>query len=185
MNWRKHGTSLIQPIPTNTPILLSNQRLGVSIQSKHDKLIYTLGLGFESSNMLSKTHVLDTLFNRTLKAFDFSPTASLNYSFTTKSRLNLQYRGTTNQPTVDQLQPIVSDPNSLTIRKGNPDLKSSFTNDLSLGYNDVDAKTFANYFVNIQYSNVLRSISNSYFNGPNGETDHHANKRQRLIWCCF
>jgi uncharacterized membrane protein YgcG len=146
-----------------------NQRLGVSIQSKHDKLIYTLGLGFESSNMLSKTHVLDTLFNRTVKAFDFSPTASLNYSFTTKSRLNLQYRGTTNQPTVDQLQPIVSDPNSLTIRKGNPDLKSSFTNDLSLGFNDVDAKTFANYFVNIQYSNVLRSISNSYFNGPNGE----------------
>ena len=146
-----------------------NQRLGVSIQSKKEKLTYTLGLGIESSSILSKTHILDTLFDRTHKSVDFSPTASLNYAFSTRSRINLQYRGTTNQPTVDQLQPIVSDPNSLTIRKGNPDLKSSFTNDLSFGYNDVDSKTFANYFVNIQYSNVMRSISNSYFNGPNGE----------------
>jgi len=146
-----------------------NQRLGISIQSKKDKLVYTLGVGVESSQILSKTHILDTLFDRTHNSVNFSPTASLNYSFTTRSRLNLQYRGTTNEPTIDQLQPIVSDPNSLTIRKGNPDLKSSFTNDLSLGYNDVDSKTFANYFVNIQYSNVLHSISNSYINGPNGE----------------
>jgi hypothetical protein len=146
-----------------------NQRLGIAIQSKKDKLTYTLGVGIESSQILSKTQVLDTLFDRTHKSVNFSPTASMNYAFTTRSRLNLQYRGTTNQPTVDQLQPIVSDPNSLTFRKGNPDLKSSFTNDLSFGYNDVDSKTFANYFVNLQYSGVLNSISNSYINGPNGE----------------
>jgi hypothetical protein len=146
-----------------------NQRLGVSIQTKRDKLIYTLGLGIESSQILSKTHVLDTLFDRTHKSVNFSPTASLNYSFTNRRRLNLQYKGTTNEPSIDQLQPVVSDPNSLTIRKGNPDLKSSFTNDLSFGFNDVDVKTFANYFVNIQYSNVLNSISNNYINGPNGE----------------
>ena len=146
-----------------------NQRLGVSIQTKREKLIYTFGLGIESSQILSKTHVLDTLFDRMQKSVNFSPTASLNYSFTNRQRLNLQYRGTTNEPSIDQLQPVVSDPNSLTIRKGNPDLKSSFTNDLSFGYNDVDVKTFANYFVNIQYSNVLNSISNNYINGPNGE----------------
>ena len=146
-----------------------NQRLGISLQTKRDKLIYTFGLGIESSQIESKTHVLDTLFNRTHKAVNFSPTASLNYSFTNRRRLNLQYRGTTNEPSIDQLQPIVSDPNSLTIRKGNPDLRSSFTNDLSFGYNDVDVKTFANYFVNVQFSNVLNSISNNYVNGPNGE----------------
>jgi hypothetical protein len=146
-----------------------NQRLGVAIQSKKDKLTYTFGVGIETSQILSKTHVLDTLFDRTHKSVNFSPTASMNYAFTTRSRLSLQYRGTTNQPTIDQLQPIVSDPNSLTIRKGNPDLKSSFTNDLSFGYNDVDTKTFANYFVNLQYSGVLNGISTSYINGPNGE----------------
>ncbi|MDP4291432.1 MAG: TonB-dependent receptor [Bacteroidota bacterium] len=146
-----------------------DQRFGISLQHNRDKLIYTLGMGFEASSIKSETHVLDTLFNRTQKTINFSPTASLNYSFTTRSRLRLNYRGTTNQPTIDQLQPIVSDPNSLTIRKGNPDLKTSFTNDVSLSYNDVDTKSFANYFVNIQYSEVLNSISNSYINGPNGE----------------
>ncbi|MDP4290517.1 MAG: TonB-dependent receptor [Bacteroidota bacterium] len=146
-----------------------NQRLGLSIQTHKDKLMYTLGVGIESSQILSKTHVLDTLFDRTHKAFNFSPTATLNYSFTNRRRISFNYRGTTNEPSIDQLQPIVSDPNALTIRKGNPDLKSSFTNDMSLSYNDVDTKTFANYFINLQYSGVLNSISNNYINGPNGE----------------
>jgi uncharacterized membrane protein YgcG len=146
-----------------------NQRVGLSMTSKKNKLMYTLGVGVESSQILSKTHVLDTLFDRTHNSVNFSPTASLNYSFTNRRRINLQYRGTTNEPSIDQLQPIVSDPNSLTIRKGNPDLKASFTNDLTFGYNDVDTKTFANYFVNVQYSGVLHSISNNYINGPNGE----------------
>ena len=145
------------------------QRLGVSLQTRRNKLTYTLGIGVETSEILSKTHVLDTLFNRTHKAVNFSPTATMSYAFTNRRRINLQYNGTTNEPSIDQLQPIVNDPNSLTIRKGNPDLKSSFTNDLSFSYNDVDTKTFANYFINIQYSGVLRSISNNYINGPNGE----------------
>ena len=146
-----------------------NQRLGIALQTHKEKLTYTLGLGVESSEILSKTHVLDTLFNRTHKAVNFSPTASVNYAFTNRRRVNLQYRGTTNEPSIDQLQPIVNDPNSLTIRKGNPDLKSSFTNDLSFSYNDVNMTTFANYFVNLQYSGVMNSISNNYINGPNGE----------------
>ena len=146
-----------------------NQRVGLSLSSKKNKLIYTLGVGVESSQILSKTHVLDTLFDRTHNSINFSPTASLNYSFTNRRRINLQYRGTTNEPSIDQLQPIVSDPNSLTIRKGNPDLKASFTNDLTFGYNDVNMTNFANYFVNVQYSGVLHSISNNYINGPNGE----------------
>jgi uncharacterized membrane protein YgcG len=146
-----------------------NQRLGIALQTHKEKLTYTLGVGIESSEILSKTHVLDTLFNRTHKAVNFSPTANVNYAFTNRRRLSFQYKGTTNEPTIDQLQPIVSDPNSLTIRKGNPDLKSSFTNDMSMSYNDVNMTTFANYFVNVQYSGVLNSISNNYINGPNGE----------------
>jgi len=146
-----------------------NQRLGIALQTHKEKLTYTLGVGIESSEILSKTHVMDTLFNRTHKAVNFSPTASVNYAFTNRRRVNFQYKGTTNEPSIDQLQPIVSDPNSLTIRKGNPDLKSSFTNDMSMSYNDVNMTTFANYFVNVQYSGVLNSISNNYINGPNGE----------------
>jgi uncharacterized membrane protein YgcG len=146
-----------------------NQRLGISYQTRKNKLTYTLGLGVESSEIESKTHVNNTLFDRTHKAINFSPTANLNYSFTNRRRLNITYRGQANEPSIDQLQPIVTDPNSLTIRKGNPDLKSSFTNDMSLGFNDVNEKTFANYFINVQFSNVLNSISNNYTNGANGE----------------
>lgn len=146
-----------------------NQRLGLSLQTKREKLIYTFGVGIESSQIESKTILLNKLFDRTHKSLNFSPTASLNYLFTNRRRLSLQYKGTTNEPSIDQLQPIVTDSNSLITRIGNPDLKSSFTNDLNLTYNDVNVKTFTNYFVNIQYSLEQNSISNNYINGLSGE----------------
>ena len=146
-----------------------NQRLGLSLQTKMEKLVFTAGIGVESSQIESKTKLLNKLFDRTHKSLNFSPTANLNYSFTNRRRLSFQYKGTTNEPSIDQLQPIITDSNSLITRIGNPDLKSSFTNDLSLNYNDVNVKTFTNYFVNIQYSNEQNSISNNYINGSSGE----------------
>lgn len=146
-----------------------NQRIGLSFQTKRDKLTYTFGLGMESSQIESKTILLNRLFDRTHKSLNFSPTASLNYAFTNRRRLSLQYKGTTNEPSIDQLQPIITDSNSLITRVGNPDLKSSFTHDLIFSYNDVNPKTFTNKFINIQFSSEQNSISNNYTNGSSGE----------------
>lgn len=146
-----------------------NQRYGIAIQTQKNKLMYTFGLGLESSQINSNTHIRDTLYDRSHKSFNFSPTASLNYSFTNRTKLNIQYRGTTNEPTVDQLQPVVTNPNSITQNVGNQNLKASFTNDINLNYNNVNLKTFSNYYFNLQYSNVLNAISNYYVYGPNNE----------------
>ena len=147
----------------------TNQRLGLSFQTKKDKLTYTFGLGVESSQIESRTNLLNRLFDRTHKSLNFSPTASLNYAFTNRRRLSLQYKGTTNEPSIDQLQPIITDSNSLVTRIGNPDLKSSFTHDIVFSYNDVNPKTFTNKFINIQFSSEQNSISNNYTNGSSGE----------------
>jgi hypothetical protein len=146
-----------------------DQRYGITIQTQKNKLMYSYGLGFETAQITSKTHIKDTLFNRSLTSVNFSPTATLNYSFTNRTKLNMQYRGSTNQPTIDQLQPVVTNPNSLTQSIGNQGLKSSFTNDFNMNYNNVNVKTFSNYFFNFQYSNVLNAISNYYIYGPNNE----------------
>ncbi|MDP4291586.1 MAG: TonB-dependent receptor [Bacteroidota bacterium] len=146
-----------------------NQRTGLSLQSKYDKLLCTIGVGVESAQIESKTKLLNRMFDRTHKSMNFSPTATINYAFTNRRRLSLQYKGTTNEPSIDQLQPIITDSNALIIRIGNPNLKSSFTNDLVFSYNDVNPKTFSNYFVNIQYSSEQNSISNNYINGASGE----------------
>ena len=147
----------------------TNQRLGISFQTKRDKLTYTFGLGVESSQIDSKTTLLNRRFDRTHKSLNFSPTASLNYAFTNRRRLSIQYKGTTNEPSIDQLQPIITDSNSLITRVGNPDLKSSYTHDLVFSYNDVNPKTYTNKFINIQFSSEQNSISNNYTNGSSGE----------------
>lgn len=147
----------------------TNQRYGITIQTQKDKLMYTLGLGYETSDINSKTYINDTLYDREHKSDNFSPIATFNYSFTNRTKLNMQYRGTTNQPSIDQLQPVVTNPNSLSQNIGNQNIKSSFTNDFNMNYNKVNPKTFSNYFFNAQYSNVLNAISNYYIYGPNNE----------------
>ncbi len=65
---------------------------------------------------------------------NFAPTASIRYSFTKQSNLSLNYSGRTNQPTLDQLQPLQQNTDPLNISIGNPDLRQEFTNSVSLNF---------------------------------------------------
>jgi hypothetical protein len=65
---------------------------------------------------------------------NFSPTASLKYSFNKQSTISFNYSGRTNQPTIDQLQPLKQNTDPLNISIGNPDLRQEFSNNFGLSY---------------------------------------------------
>src|SRR5207237_1378230 len=58
--------------------------------------------------------------------FKMTPQASFSYVFAPQTRLSLNYRGTTRQPTIDQLQPIRDNSDRLNVFVGNPFLRVSF-----------------------------------------------------------
>jgi hypothetical protein len=66
---------------------------------------------------------------------NYSPFAQLNYRFDKQTFLRINYDGDTNQPSMQQLQPVadISDPLNMTI--GNPELKPTYTNDIRIQYN--------------------------------------------------
>jgi hypothetical protein len=51
------------------------------------------------------------------------------------ARFNFRYNSSSNQPSIDQLQPIPDNSNPLQVKVGNPDLKPSYNNSIAMFYN--------------------------------------------------
>ena len=91
---------------------------------------------------------------------NISPTLDFRYRFSKVSNLRINYRGTTEQPSMTDLLDIRDDSDPLNITTGNPGLKPSFTNTLRLFYNTFIEKHQQTLMTYINYSNTRNAISN-------------------------
>lgn len=87
-----------------------------------------------------------------------SPTLNALLRFTRQHTLRMTYRGTTQQPNLTDMFDIEDNSNPLNIRRGNPNLKPSFNNNLSLDYNNAFPETRQSYNFRFTFSNTLNSI---------------------------
>ena len=89
-----------------------------------------------------------------------TPTLDFRYRFSKVSNLRINYRGTTEQPSMTDLLDIRDDSDPLNITTGNPGLKPSFTNTFRLFYNTYIEKRQQSLMTYINYSNTRNAISN-------------------------
>lgn len=90
---------------------------------------------------------------------NFSPTLDFRYRFSKVSNLRINYRGTTSQPSMTDLLDITDDSDPLNIKKGNPGLKPSFTNNFRLFYNNYIEKHQRALMTFVNFSMTRNSIS--------------------------
>jgi hypothetical protein len=88
---------------------------------------------------------------------NFTPTASFNYAYKSNHNLSLTYRGTTRQPSINQLQPLRTNNDVFNQYIGNPNLRPSFTNNFSATHNGYN---FIKDFWGYQSLNY--SVTNNY-----------------------
>jgi hypothetical protein len=85
--------------------------------------------------------------------FNLTPQASIGYTFKPQTRISFNYRGSTRQPSIDQLQPIRDNQDRLNIFIGNPDLKVGFNHELSMYFNTYKMLSqkgvFTNFYIDI------------------------------------
>ncbi|WP_161596863.1 TonB-dependent receptor [Chitinophaga vietnamensis] len=140
-----------------------NQVAGLNLHTQKLKYDYTFGLNVVFNNLDNTTHSYrtnrDSLIQQ--RTVNFAPSASFNYTFAKNKRLRIYYSGTTQQPTVQQLQPVPDNSNPLYIQLGNPDLKPAFTNTLRANYNQFNNTTFRGMFAVLNASFITNRIINS------------------------
>lgn len=153
-----------------------NQGIEVNFKAVRAKYDYMFGFSIQPSSMTSKTYVGDVLkADLSQKVMNYAPMAQFNYRWNRQKNLRINYDGTTDQPTVEQLSPVRDISNPLNVVYGNPDLKPSFTHALRVRYMDFDPKSKRSmaFFSNANYlTNDVVSITRTDFNTGRKETTY-------------
>ena len=91
---------------------------------------------------------------------DLLPSAMYVYNFSQTQNFRFNFRTSTNQPSLTQLQPILDQSNINNQSIGNPDLKRSYTNNINLTYFSSKILAQRNFFALLNAQIVDNSIVN-------------------------
>jgi hypothetical protein len=89
------------------------------------------------------------------------PHASLSYSLGSQTHLRFSYWGTTVQPTIQQIQPIVTNEDPLNVVVGNPGLKPQFENRLDMNFNQFKVLSETYIWTALTYNFTENAISSN------------------------
>ena len=110
-------------------------------------------------------------------SFNLIPILRYQYVWSRQERISIYYTGTPTEPTFNELQPYTDLTNPQNPVIGNPDLKPSFTNAVTLQYNNYIANSQLNLSTNITGSSINNQVVNNNVLVPidisktNGETN--------------
>lgn len=148
-------------------IFLSHS-INLSVRTVRKKYNYMLGLTLDPSTTHSVNYFdPDRSFDRSV--FNLGPNGEFVYLWSKYKNIRFQYRGRTQQPSINQLQPSKNITNPLIIREGNLDLSPSYLNNYSVRYHMYEPKTQRALQAVVQGRFVFNSIVNqSIYNEETG-----------------
>ncbi|MDR2840597.1 MAG: outer membrane beta-barrel protein, partial [Paludibacter sp.] len=129
-----------------------NIRLGLEGQPSWTKNLREYGSGIGNR---------DTAYS----VLNFAPNARFQYNFGRKTFVRIDYRGRTQQPDIDQMQPVKNNSDPMNETVGNPALNPSFNHDFRLMYSAFFDSTFASLSTVISASMTKDALgSNRIYN---------------------
>ncbi len=123
------------------------------------KMRFAFGSGLSAIQL--DLHDLEKNNRNTYNFLNFTPQASYSYQIKQQSSLGFNYRGTTVQPGMNQLQPLRDNNDPLNVFIGNPDLKVGFNHRIHTYYYSYKVLTGTNFGVGGSYNTTQNAITNS------------------------
>ncbi|MDQ6815197.1 MAG: outer membrane beta-barrel family protein, partial [Bacteroidota bacterium] len=98
------------------------------------------------------------------------PRTNINYKFSSNSGLYFSYNGNTQQPTIQQIQPVRDNTNTLNIFVGNPNLKQSFQNRFNVSYNSYKVLSQQNIYFYSNFNTIANAVTTSQLTATSGDS---------------
>jgi hypothetical protein len=87
---------------------------------------------------------------------NITPSANLGYTFSKTGNLSIFYNGRSQQPSIQQLQPVPDNSNPLYVNLGNPDLQPSFYHNINLQVRESKGNSY--WFAGLTYNTTQNQI---------------------------
>jgi hypothetical protein len=133
---------------------------GVRFRTQKKKYNYSFGATFQRAELEGKivSGIKDSLISKVFK--NILPNARFQYNFSKFKSFAINYNGTTNQPSMQQLQPVPDNSDPLNIRDGNPDLKQEFIQSIQGNLNLLSPYKNKNLFIMFYIQSTSNKIVN-------------------------
>lgn len=132
---------------------------GIKFRENREGWNYTIGADLQRAELRSLLQGKSDPITQTF--LNLLPNAQIQIGKNRYRNFRIIYSGNTQNPSVNQLQPIddISDP--LNIIRGNPNLKQSFVNNFRINYNTFDPYTMKSFFISANIRQTFNDIVNS------------------------
>lgn len=174
----------------------SQHKLGLSYRYQTYKWNVTASLDgqlamLDGKQSMPKNSDLSRQFTSLLPSFQ------ARYNLGMRRNLRMNYNTSNNAPSIDQLQPVVNNNNTMQLSAGNPMLVQDYQHSLFLRYFAVTPETGKNVFwmINSQYSNNYMSnktilggrtsewilLDSNLYEGPQGSLNHRYSGKDSVL----
>lgn len=132
---------------------------GFSFNKNGKKYNWNVGMAVQNTDRTNNNITRGFILKQNV--FNYTPSAMFRYNFSNNKRFVVNYRGSTNQPTIQQLQPIRNNTDTQNLPVGNPDLKPEFNNNLRLAFNSFTVGKNRSLFINLNLTQTSNKIANA------------------------
>ncbi|QQL49760.1 TonB-dependent receptor [Mucilaginibacter ginkgonis] len=153
-----------QRLSNNYNYTFTTNRIGLNYRVVEKKYNLVVGAGIQPNTLDGHSVTTNTYTHVT--TLNFSPQARFVYNFARSNSLSFNYNGTSNQPSFNQLQPVIDYSNALYPVQGNPNLKPSFDNNFSLRYNKFSLQTGNVLFANLTFDAISNNVATNVITIP-------------------
>jgi hypothetical protein len=160
----------VYDIGAGTPIFntqLSNKyisnyiynRPGLNFKINREKFSLTTGASYQMTSLKGDLISRDAKIDRTFE--NLLPSTHFNYDFSTTKHLRIDYETSMQEPSIQQLQPVIDNSDPLNLYVGNPELQPGYSHRLNTNFTSFNPTRFINFFAFINASYVKNAIVNS------------------------
>lgn len=91
------------------------------------------------------------------------PAVRFNYDFSNTRHLRFDYETSVQEPTIQQLQPVIDNSDPLNLYVGNPQLRPAYSQSWRLNFTTFDPATFISFFTFVNVDYTTNAITNAQY----------------------
>ncbi|NOS93782.1 MAG: TonB-dependent receptor, partial [Cyclobacteriaceae bacterium] len=160
--------TLIDSLTNNYNSNYVYNRPGFNFRLNRTKFNIAVGASYQNTRLEGTLYSMKTKqFTSIERTFEnFLPVLRFNYDFSNFKHLRLDYETSMQEPTIQQLQPIVDYSDPLNLSSGNPQLRPGYVHSISANFTTFDPAKFINFFGFVTGVYTTNAISTSQTINP-------------------
>ncbi|MBA4053934.1 MAG: TonB-dependent receptor, partial [Marivirga sp.] len=119
-------------------------RAGLNFRMNKSRYNVTVGTSLQQTSLNGELILVNSIIEKSYQ--NILPVARFNFDFSSNRHLRLDYETSVQEPTIQQLQPVVDNSDPLNLTVGNPDLRPAYAQNWRLHFTTFDPANFISFF---------------------------------------